>query len=249
MADEDQIEGRNPVIEALRAGRAINVIYLARQSPSGSLRAVVSLAAENGVPVQTVDRERLDRMATTRAHQGVIALASPKQYADVDDLLELAAGRGEDPFLLLLDGIQDPQNLGSLLRTAEAAGVHGVVLPYRRSAGLTAAVGRASAGALEHVAVARVTNLSRTVEALKGKGLWIVAADQAGPSIYDRISLRGPIAVVIGGEGKGIGPNLRSHCDLVVRLPMRGRLSSLNAAVAGAILLYEVVRQRGPEVE
>jgi len=239
-----QIEGRNPVLEALRAGRAINRLLVARGAREGSIRQVVALARERGVTVQEVDRERLDAMAQGRNHQGVIALAAAHRYYDLDELLERAAASGEDPLLLVLDGIEDPQNLGSLLRTADAAGVHGVIIPERRAVGLTETVAKVSAGAVEYVPVARVTNIARTLDTLKEKGYWIVGTHQDARELYHEARLTGPLAVVIGSEGKGMSRLVREKCDFVVRLPMCGHVTSLNAAVAGAILIYEIRRQR-----
>ena len=229
----DQIEGRNPVIEALRAGREINKLLVARGSKAGSMKEILALARSASVPVQEVDREKLDGMAASRAHQGVIALAASKEYASVEDMLALASERSEDPLLLILDGIEDPQNLGSLLRTADAAGVHGVIIPQHRAAGLTAAVAKASAGAIEYVPVARVVNLSRTIDELKGKGLWVAGSDASGERAHFSADLKGPLAIVVGSEGNGIGRLVREKCDFLVRLAMRGHVDSLNAAVAG----------------
>ena len=243
-ATSEQIEGRNPVLEALRAGRPLNKLMVARGAVEGSIRAILALAREQGVLVQEVDRVRLDAMAQSHAHQGVIALAAPRHYAEPEELLERARQQGEDPLLLVLDGIEDPHNLGSLLRTAECAGAHGAILPERRAVGLTPAALKASAGAAEHLPVARVTNLVQTLEWLKEQGLWIAGADAAGPDLYTEANLKGPLALVIGSEGKGLARLVREHCDYLVRLPLHGRVSSLNASVAGGILLYEVVRQR-----
>lgn len=232
------------MLEALRAERPLHKLMVARGAGEGSIRTILALAREQGVPVQEVDRSRLDAMAQSHAHQGVIALAAPRQYAEPEELLERARQRGEDPLLLVLDGIEDPHNVGSLLRTAECAGAHGAILPERRAAGLTPAAVKASAGAAEHLPVARVTNLVRTLEWLKEQGLWIAGADAAGPQLYTEVNLKGPLALVIGSEGKGLARLVREHCDYLVRLPLHGKVNSLNASVAGGILLYEVVRQR-----
>jgi 23S rRNA (guanosine2251-2'-O)-methyltransferase len=239
-----QIEGRNPVLEALRAGRSINKLLVAKGSREGSIREVLALAREKGVLVQEVERARLDTLASGRAHQGVIALVAAHRYYEVDEILARAKEKGEDPLILILDGIEDPQNLGSLLRTADAAGVHGVIIPERRAVGLTETVAKVSAGAMEYVPVARVTNIARTIEELKEAGLWVVGTHQAGKELYHQARLTGPLAVVIGSEGKGIGRLVAEKCDFMVRLPMLGHVTSLNAAVAGAILIYEVRRQR-----
>ncbi len=239
-SDENILLGRNPVREALRAGRPINKILLAG-GDSPPLRELGRLAREAGIPVQQVDRAKLDKMAGGLPHQGVIAFASVRDYVEVDEILARA---GEKPFLVILDEINDPHNLGAILRSADAAGVHGVVIPRRRSASLTPAVARASAGAVEYVPVARVTNIVRTVESLKEKGIWIVGAHMEG-QLYWEASLDGPLALVIGGEEKGLGRLVREKCDQLVSLPMLGRVSSLNASVAAALLSYEVLRQRG----
>ncbi len=239
-----QIEGRNPVLEALRSGREINKLLVAKGSREGSIREVISLAREAGVIIQEVDRQRLDALAPGRNHQGVIAMVAAHTYADVEDIFARAAQSGEDPFILVLDGIEDPQNLGSLLRTADAAGVHGVIIPERRAAGLTETVAKVSAGAIEYVPVARVTNIGRTVDELKERGAWVVGTHQEGKELYYQAKLGGPLAVVIGSEGKGVSRLVAEKCDFMVRLPMLGRVTSLNAAVAGAILIYEVRKQR-----
>lgn len=245
---EEYLEGRNAVLEALRSGRPVNKILLAAGSRPGPLQELRRLARERGILVQEVERAHLDRMSLTGKHQGVIAQALAKEYVAVEDILQIARERREAPFLLLLDGIEDPHNLGALIRTAECAGVHGVVVPRRRAAPLTAAVGRASAGALEYMAVAQVANLAQYIEELKGQGIWVVGADPQGEQVYTEANLTGPIAVVIGGEGRGIRRLVKEKCDFLVKLPMRGRISSLNASVAGSLLMYEIVRQRAQGV-
>lgn len=239
-----QLEGRNPVLEALRAGRAINKLLVAKGSQEGSIRQILALAKEAGIVVQEQDRSRLDALAEGRAHQGVIAMVAAHRYYEVEDLLARAKEKGEDPLVLILDGIEDPQNLGSLLRTADAVGAHGVIIPERRAVGLTETVAKVSAGAVEYVPVARVTNTARTIEELKEQGFWVVGTHQDGKELYHQARLTGPLAVVIGSEGKGIGRLVAEKCDFMVRLPMLGHVTSLNAAVAGAILLYEIRRQR-----
>lgn len=243
-ADDGRLEGRNPVLEALRAGRPINKLLVAEGSKDGSIREILALARQRRLIIQEVDRKRLDELAGSRAHQGVLAFVAPKPYVEIEALLAGAQARGESPFLLILDELEDPQNFGSILRTAEAAGVHGVVIPRRRAVGLTAAVGKASAGAMEYMPVARVANIAQTLDLLKEKRLWIAGADSSGDRLYYHTDLSGPLALVIGGEGRGLGPLIRSKCDLLVRIPMFGRVSSLNAGVAAALLIYEVVRQR-----
>lgn len=237
------IEGWNPVLEALRAGRRLERIWLAadRNKNAAALRG---LAAERGVPVEVVERTRLERMAASAEHQGVLAWAPPYRYSSVDDILAVAAERGEPPFLLILDHIEDPQNLGSLIRTAECAGVHGAIIPSRRAAGITPAVGKASAGAIEYLPVAQVSNLVQEMDRLKEQGIWMVGAHMAGEKSLFEADLSGPVGLVIGAEGKGLSRLVAEHCDILVRIPMAGRINSLNASVAGALLMYEVVRRR-----
>lgn len=240
---DDIIAGRNPVLEALRAQRPINKIMIAEGALSGPLLQIYSAAKEKNIPVQKVERQRLDKMTPDSAHQGVIAFAAAKEYVALEDILA-GVGPREQPFLILLDEINDPHNLGAILRTADAAGAHGVVIPRRRSAPLTPTVAKSSAGAIEYVPVARVANLPQTIEALKKQGLWIAGADPEGQELYWDAPLEGPVALVIGGEDKGLGRLVKERCDLLVRLPMSGRVNSLNASVAAALLAYEVLRQR-----
>lgn len=237
------ITGRNPVREALRAGRALNKILLAFNLEGQTIRDIISLARSQGVPLQRVDRQFLDKMVTGR-HQGVVALAAAREYVEVADLLAGARRKQEQPFLIMLDQVEDPHNLGSILRSAEAAGAHGVIIPSRRAVGLTAAVGRAAAGALEHMPVARVTNLSRTIESLKAEGIWVAGADSQGDKEAFTADFNIPLALVFGSEGKGLSPLVKRHCDFTVYLPMRGKINSLNVATAATVLMYEVVRQR-----
>lgn len=241
---EEQLEGRNPVLEALRSGRPLHRILVARGERHGSVLDILRFAHESGVPVEEVDRRELDRRSGCRAHQGVLALAAARAYATLEDILQNAGGRGEAPFLVVAAGLQDPQNLGSLLRSAEAAGAHGVILPERRSVGLTPAAVKASAGASEHLPVARVVNLARALEGLKERGLWVYGADPGGDRPYFEADLRGPLALVIGSEGRGMPRLVRERCDGLIRIPMKGRVGSLNAAVAAAIILFEASRQR-----
>lgn len=243
---KEQIEGRHPVREALASGRPVRKILVARSSrEAGALAEIVHLARARGVTVQAVDPRWLERMARTRTHQGVIALAAARPTVALDDLLAAARQRGEPPLVVLLDGIEDPQNVGAIIRVAEGAGAHGVILPARRSSGLTPAVARASAGAVEHLPVAVVTNLTRTINELKRAGLWAAGADLEGEDLY-QAELAPPLAVVIGSEGRGLSRLVRESCDRLVRIPMRGRISSLNAATAAAVVLFEIGRrQRG----
>ncbi len=238
------IEGRNAVIEALRAGTAIDKIYLQKGETDKTLGHIAAKARAAGTVVVEADRRKLDAMSRTHAHQGVIALAAVRAYASVEEILRSAADRGEPPLIVVCDELSDPHNLGAVIRTAECAGAHGVVIPKRRSAGLTAVVAKTSAGAVAHVPVARVPNLPALLEELKKQGLWVfgTAADGA-TRLYDA-DLKGPAAIVIGSEGEGMGRLVREHCDVLVSIPMRGKLNSLNASAAAAILLYEAVRQR-----
>ena len=239
------IEGRNAVIEALRAGTNIDKIYLARGETDAALGHIASTARAKGVVVVEADRRKLDGMSRTHAHQGVIALAAVRAYVDVEDLLALAAELGEPPLLVVCDELSDPHNLGAVIRTAECAGAHGVIIPKRRSAGLTAIVAKTSAGAVSHLPVARVTNLSACLKELKRQGVWVFGADAAGDRVLYDADLKGPAAIVIGSEGSGMGRLVAETCDFLVRIPMKGKLNSLNASAAAAILLYEAVRQRG----
>jgi 23S rRNA (guanosine2251-2'-O)-methyltransferase len=242
LTADAQIEGRHPVMEALRAGRPLRKLVVARGSAAGPLRHLAGEARRRGIPVQVVDAAVLIRLAHTRAPQGVIAYAAAHQVVDLNDVLNGARARGA-PFLLLLDGVEDPGNLGAIVRSADAAGVHGIVLPQRRAVGLTPTVASASAGSIEHVPVAQVPNLSAAIERLKAEGVWVVGADVgAAQAMYD-VSLRPPIAIVAGSEGRGLSRLVRERCDLLVRIPMHGETASLNVSVATALVLFEVRRQ------
>ena len=242
--DENLLEGRNAVTEALRAGRTIDKLYIASGETDKALARLAAMARQAGAAVVECDRRKLDQMSQTGAHQGVIAQAAVHDYCTVDEMLALAKERGEAPLLVLCDELTDPHNLGAILRTAECAGAHGVIIPKRRSVGLTAVVGKASAGAVEYMPVARVANLTQTIEALKKQGVWVfgTAAD-ADTALYSA-DLKGPAAIVIGSEGEGMSRLVSESCDFKVSIPMKGRISSLNASAAAAILLYEAVRQR-----
>ena len=242
--ENELIEGRNAVIEALRAGRAIDKIYLARGEVDRTLGHIASRARELGLVVVECDRRKLDAMSRTHAHQGVIALAAVKETVSIDDILAVAAERGEEPFVVVCDEISDGHNLGAIIRSAECAGAHGVIIPKRRSAGLTAVVDKASAGAAEHMAVARVPNLPAAIKELKDRGLWVYGTAADGTSELWHTDFSGAVAIVIGSEGDGMGRLVRESCDHIVSLPMKGRVSSLNASVAAGIVLYEVMRQR-----
>ncbi|MCG0275932.1 MAG: 23S rRNA (guanosine(2251)-2'-O)-methyltransferase RlmB [Thermosediminibacteraceae bacterium] len=241
--EELQIEGRNAVLEALESGRSLNKIYIKRGEKHGSIKKIMELAKRAGVPIVELAPERFAKMAETPSPQGVIAISSPKEYVSVDYILETAEKLKEAPFVFVLNEINDPQNLGSILRTADCLGVHGVIIPKRRACGVTPTVVKVSEGAAEHVNVARVTNVASTLDYLKEKGLWVVGADVDGEPYY-KVDLTGPIALVVGGEDKGLGKLVKEKCDFLVSLPMRGHVSSLNAAVAAAVLGYEILRQR-----
>ena len=240
---EQVIEGRNAVREAIRAGELIERIFVQKDLKDGPILSILSEAKKTDAIVTMVDKERLTAMSQTGRHQGVIAYAAAYSYAEVDDILNAAKEKGEEPFLFILDGIEDPHNLGAIIRTAYVAGAHGVIIPKRRAAGLTAGAVRASAGAVHHVPVAKVTNLVRTIGELKKKGIWFACADMDGETMY-RADLRGPIALVIGNEGDGVSRLVREACDFRVSIPMKGELGSLNASVAAGVLAYEIVRQR-----
>lgn len=240
----EKIEGKNPVREALRAGAKLERLIVAKGSKQ-SLREILDLASNAGIPIEWRERDWLDKNSTTRAHQGVIAWRRPVGYMELPDLVARAYELSNEPLIVILDGIQDPHNLGSVLRTAEAVGAHGIVIPKHRAVGLTATVAKVSAGAVEYVPVAEVTNLSQAITALKDAGLWVVGADMDGEVLLFEADLTGPMALVIGGEDRGLARLTKDRCDFTVRLPMYGKINSLNAAVAAAVMLYEVVRQRG----
>ena len=240
----DIIEGRNAVLEALRAGRAIDKLYIARGETDRALGHIAGLARERGIAVSDCDRRKLDAMSVTKAHQGVIAVCALRSYASLDDILALAESRGEAPFVVVCDEISDPHNLGAIIRSAECVGAHGVVIPKRRSAGLTAVVGKTSAGAAEHLPVARVANISAALQELKDRGLWVYGAAAEGSSPMWETDLTGPLALVIGSEGEGLGRLVRERCDFLVSIPLRGKVGSLNASTAAAVLMYEVLRQK-----
>lgn len=240
----DIIEGRNAVIEALRAGRSIDKIYIAKGDVDKTLGHIASKARAAGIVVVEADRRKLDFMSQTHAHQGVIALAAVKEYCTVDDIFAVAAERSEDPFIIICDEISDPHNLGAIIRSAECAGAHGVIIPKRRNAGLTAIVDKSSAGAAEHMAIARVPNLSAAIKDIKARGVWVYGTAANGQNDLWHTNLSGAVALVIGSEGDGMGRLVSDNCDFIISLPMRGRVSSLNASTAAAITMYEVLRQR-----
>ena len=243
MTEEFTIEGRNAVLEAFRAGKTIDKLYVQDGVKDGPIQSIIREAKKQDTIVNFVSRERLNQMSEEGHHQGVIAHAAAYEYAEVEDILKAAEEKGEPPFIFLLDGIEDPHNLGAIIRTANLAGAHGVIIPKRRASGLTAVVAKTSAGALNYTPVAKVTNLAATIEELKEKGRWFVCADMNGELMY-RLNLKGPVGLVIGGEGDGVGRLVREKCDMVASIPMKGDIDSLNASVAAGVLAYEIVRQR-----
>ena len=242
--DETRLEGRNAVTEALKAGRTIDKVFVADGDIDAGLQRLVAQAKDAGAVVVPVDRRKLDMMSTTHSHQGIIAQAAAHVYYSIDDILQEAADRGEAPLIVICDELSDPHNLGAILRTAECAGAHGVIIPKRRSVGLTATVAKASAGAMEYMKVAKVTNIANAIRELKEKGVWVFGTAAEGSEIMYRADLTGPAAIVIGNEGDGISRLVRENCDVMVHIPMSGKITSLNASNAASILLYEAVRQR-----
>jgi len=241
---EEYIGGKHSVLEALRAGRTINKIWIADNAQKPFAGPIVAEAKNHGIVVQFIDKRKLDQMAEGVAHQGVVAQVAAYEYVEIEDILAAARRKNEDPFILILDEIEDPHNLGSILRTADCTGVHGVIIPKRRSVGLTATVSKTSAGAVEYVPVARVTNIAQTIEELKEAGVWVAGTDVSAAQDVYKASFKLPIALVIGNEGKGVGRLIKEKCDFLVKLPMSGHVNSLNASVAAGVLMYEVVRQR-----
>ncbi len=240
---EFTIEGRNAVIEAFRSGKTIDKLYILDGCQDGPVMTIKREAKKQGTMMKFVDKERLDQMSETGKHQGVIAVAAAYEYAEIEDLFALAEKKGEAPFFILLDNIEDPHNLGAIIRTANLAGAHGVIIPKNRAVGLTATVARTSAGALNYTPVAKVTNLARTIEDLKERGMWFVCADMGGTTMYD-LNLTGSIGLVIGNEGEGVSRLVKEKCDMIASIPMKGDIDSLNASVAAGVLAYEIVRQR-----
>ena len=241
--NENIIEGRNAVLEAFRSGKPVDKLYVLDGCQDGPVRTIVREARKHDTIIQFVEKERLSQLSETGRHQGVIAYTAAYEYSEVSDMLELARERGEDPFIILLDNIEDPHNLGAIIRTANLAGAHGVIIPKRRAVGLTATVAKTSAGALNYTPVAKVTNLKKTMEELKKEGLWFVCADMGGEAMYD-LNLTGPIGLVIGNEGERVSRLVKETCDFVASIPMKGDIDSLNASVATGVLAYEIVRQR-----
>ena len=239
----EQIEGRNAVLEAFRSGRCVDKLFILDGCQDGPVRTIAREARKKDTIINYVSKERLDQLSETRAHQGVIAQVAAYEYSTVEEILEKAEEKGEPPFLVLLDNVEDPHNLGAIIRTANLAGAHGVIIPKRRSVGLTSTVAKTSAGALNYTPVAKVTNLVRTIEELKEKGIWFVCADMGGESMY-RLNLTGPIGMIVGNEGEGVSRLVREACDFTASIPMKGDIDSLNASVAAGVLAYEIVRQR-----
>lgn len=238
-----RLEGRNAVLEALKSERDIDKIFVQQGSTEGSIKKIIADARDRRIVVQTVAKSKLDEMSETKKHQGVIAFVSAHSYVSVEDMLQNAKKKGEKPFIIILDGINDPHNLGAIIRTANISGAHGVIIPKRRAVGLSAVVAKASAGAIEYMPVAKVTNIARTIEELKAQGIWVACADMDGELMY-QTDFKGAIALVIGNEGEGVSRLVKEKCDFVVKIPMYGQITSLNASVAAGVLMYEVVRQK-----
>ena len=241
---DDQIEGRNSVLELLESGKDVNKIFVTRGEKHGSINKILGIAKERKIIVVEKDKKQMDEMAQEENYQGVIAIVPPFEYVEISDILEVAKERNEDPFVIVLYGIEDPHNLGSIIRTAETAGVHGVIIPKRRAASVNSTVNKASAGAVEHMKIARVTNISDAIEELKQAGLWVCGTAVDTNKYYYNQDLTGPLAIVIGNEGKGIGEKVKKNCDFLVKIPMKGKIQSLNASVSTGIVVYESVKQR-----
>lgn len=241
---DDQIEGRNSVLELLESGKDINKIFVTRGERHGSINKILAIAKERKIIVVEKDKKQMEEMAQEENYQGVIAIVPPFEYSEIDDILNTAKERGEDPFVLILDGIEDPHNLGSIIRTAETAGVHGIIIPKRRAASVNSTVNKTSAGAVEYMKIARVTNITDAIEELKGAGLWICGTAVDTDKYYYNQDLTGPLGIVIGNEGKGISEKVKKNCDFLVKIPMKGNIESLNAAVSTGIVVYESVKQR-----
>ena len=241
---DDQVEGRNSVLELLESGKDINKIFVTRGEKHGSINKIIAIAREKKVIIVEKDRRQMEEMAQTQNYQGVIAIVPPFEYCEIEDILEKARNKKEEPFVLILDGIEDPHNLGSIIRTAETAGVHGIIIPKRRAAGVNSTVNKVSAGAVEHMKIARVNNISETIEKLKREGLWICGTDINTDTYYYNQDLTGALGIVIGNEGNGISEKVKKNCDFLVKIPMKGKVTSLNASVSTGIVVYEAVKQR-----
>ena len=242
--EQDQIEGRNSVIELLKSGKDINKIFIQRGEKHGSIVEIIKLAKKNKILISEIDKLKLDKMSQTHNHQGVIAIVPPYEYCDVDDILELARKKEEDPFILLLDEIEDPHNLGSIIRTAECSGVHGIIITKRRSAAVNSTVNKSSAGAVQYMKIARVNNLNETIKYLKERNVWIYGTDAKGTSYYNEQDYKGGVGIVIGSEGFGMNRLVKENCDFLIKIPMKGQINSLNASVSAGIIMYEVMKQR-----
>ena len=241
---EDQVEGRNSVLELLESEKDINKIFITKGEKHGSINKIIAIAKEKKVIIIEKDKKQMEQMAQTSNYQGVIAVVPPFEYCEVEDIVEYAKKRNEDAFILILDGIEDPHNLGSIVRTAETAGVHGIIIPKRRAAAVNATVNKSSAGAVEHMNIARVTNITETIEKLKKAGVWICGTDINTNTYYYNQDLKGPLGIVIGNEGKGISEKVKKNCDFLVKIPMKGKIKSLNASVSAGIIVYEALKQR-----
>lgn len=241
---DDQIEGRNSVIELLESKKDINKIFVTKGEKHGSINKILAMARERNVIIVEKDKRQMEQMAQTPNYQGVIAIVPPFEYCEIEDILEDAKNKNEDPFVLILDGIEDPHNLGSIIRTAETAGIHGVIIPKRRAASVNSTVSKVSAGAVEHMKIARVTNISDSIQKLKDNGLWICGTDIDAKSYYYNQDLKGPLGIVIGNEGQGMSEKVKKNCDFLVKIPMKGKVTSLNASVSTGIVVYEAVKQR-----
>ena len=241
----DKVEGRNAVIELLNSNRDVNKIYIQNGEKHGSINKIISIAKEKKIIINKVDKIKMDAISETKRHQGVIAIVAPYNYSAVDDIIEYAHSKNEELFILILDGIEDVHNLGSIIRTAETAGVHGIIIPKRRAASVNATVAKTSAGAIEYMKIARVNNLNETIKKLKEEGLWIIGTEMNAKTKYYDQDLKGPIAIVIGNEGTGISSLVKKNCDILINIPMKGKINSLNASVSTGIILYEALKQRG----
>lgn len=244
MDKENMIEGRNAVIELLKSGAAIEELLIANGNREGSINVILALAKEKKIIVKYVDRKKLDQLSETKSHQGVIAMAASYRYYELEDILDYAKKKNEDPFIIILDEIEDPHNFGSIIRTAEVCGVHGIIIPKRRNVSVTAVVHKSSAGAVNHMRIAKVNNINAAIDKLKENNIWVYGADMRGKDYCFDASLTGPAALVIGSEGKGMGKLTKEKCDVLVKIPMVGKISSLNASVAGGIIMYEILKQR-----
>lgn len=240
----DIVEGRNSVLELIKSGKDINKLFIQKGEKHGSINMILSMAKEKKIVIVQVEKSKLDSLSQTKNHQGVIAIVPPYKYCDVDDILKYAQSKNEDPFIIMLDGIEDPHNLGSIIRTAETAGVHGIIIPKRRAAGVNATVNKTSAGATQYMKIARVNNLTETIKYLKKQGIWFYGTDMKAETYYNEQDLTGPICIVIGSEGFGISKLVRENMDVLIKIPMKGKISSLNASVSAGIVIYEVINKR-----